>query len=298
MFGIYFGKYLQNKGIITPAQYDEIILENKTARVKMGLLAIEAGLMTVDQADEVNQLQTVMDRRFGDIAVEKGYISNSQVEQLLKKQGDSYLLFVQSLTERDILSLEEIQKELNAYKKSERFTALDLDAIKSSDIDKIVPVFTKDPSLSPLVKDYIALTARNLVRFIDSHVRMEKVERVNEYTGHYISSQELEGEFKLFTGFSGDGTGIKMVAEAYAGELFDRIDEDVLDAACEFLNCNNGLYATKLSQEDIELDMLPPMMYDKTTTIHSEGSMFRIPFYVSGKSLDMIICVESKWMIS
>ena len=151
MFGIYFGKYLQNKGIITPAQYDEIILENKTARVKMGLLAIEAGLMTVDQADEVNQLQTVMDRRFGDIAVEKGYISNSQVEQLLKKQGDSYLLFVQSLTERDILSLEEIQKELNAYKKSERFTALDLDAIKSSDIDKIVPVFTKDPSLSPLV---------------------------------------------------------------------------------------------------------------------------------------------------
>lgn len=298
MFGIYFGKYLQDKGIITAAQYEEIILENKTARVKMGLLAVEAGLMTTAQADEVNQLQQVMDKRFGDIAVEKGYLTNEQVETLLKKQGDAYLLFVQSLTEKDIMSLEEIQKEINAYKKAERFTALDVDAIKSSDIDKIVPVFTKEPTLIPVIKDYIALTARNLVRFIDSNVRVERVQRINEYTGQYISSQELEGEFKIFTGFTGDGTGLKCVAEAYAGELFDTVDEDALDAACEFLNCNNGLFATKLSMEDVELDMLPPVMYEQATTVHSEGSMYRIPFSIAGKSLDLIICVESKWMIN
>ncbi len=298
MFGIYFGRYLQDKGIITPAQYDEIINENKTARVKMGLLAVEAGLMSQEQAEEINQLQTVMDRRFGDIATEKGYLTNAQVEELLKKQGDAYLLFVQSLAERKILTLEEIQKELNAYKKSERFTALDLDAIKSSDIDKIVPVFTKEATLSPAVKDYIALTARNLVRFIDSDVRIERVERVNEYIGHCISSQELDGDYRLFTGFSGDGSGLKVVAEAYAGELFDKVDEDVLDASCEFLNCNNGLFATKLGQEEVELDMLPPMMYNKTTTIHSEGAMYKIPFYVGGKELDLVICVESKWLIS
>ena len=239
-----------------------------------------------------------MDKRFGDIAVEKGYLTDEQVENLLKKQGDAYLLFVQSLTEKDIMSLEEIQKEINAYKKAERFTALDLDAIKSSDIDKIVPVFTKEPTLIPVIKDYIALTARNLVRFIDSNVRVERVQRLNEYTGQYISSQELEGEFKIFTGFTGDGTGLKCVAEAYAGELFDDVDEDTLDAVCEFLNCNNGLFATKLSMEDVELDMLPPVMYGQATTIHSEGSMYRIPFSIAGKSLDLIICVESKWMIN
>ena len=88
MFGIYFGKYLQDKGIITASQYNEIILENKTSRVKMGLLAVESGLMTPEQTDEVNQLQTMMDRRFGDIAIEKGYLTDAQVESLLKKQCD------------------------------------------------------------------------------------------------------------------------------------------------------------------------------------------------------------------
>lgn len=297
MFGIYFGKYLQNKGIITPQQYKDIIEENKTARVKMGLLAVEAGLMSVEQAEEINQLQTVRDQRFGDIAIEKGYLTGAQVEELLKKQGDSYLLFVQALTERGILSLEQIQQEMNSYKKFERFTALDLDAIKSSDIDKIVPVFTKEPTLTPVVKDYIALTARNLVRFIDSHLRLGKVERVNEYVAKFIASQDLVGDYKIFTGFTGDGSGLKYIAEAYAKEEFATVDEDVLDAACEFLNCNNGLFATKLCQENVDLDMVPPVMYDKGTTVRSESNMFRVPFYVNDNPVDMIICIEAAWSI-
>ena len=68
-------------------------------------------------------------------------IKRTILRSLLKKQGDEYLLFVQALVEKGILSLEQIQKEINAYKKSGRFTALDIEAIKSGDIDKIVPVF-------------------------------------------------------------------------------------------------------------------------------------------------------------
>ena len=72
----------------------------------------------------------------------------------------------------------------------------------------------------------------------------------------------------------------------------------MLDAACEFLNCNNGLYATKLSNEDVELDMLPPVMKDQPTTIHSEGNMYRVPFYIQDKQVDLIICIESKWSLN
>lgn len=297
MFGVYFGKYLENKGILTNEQYNTILAENKNKRVKMGLLAVEAGLMTTEQADEVNMTQQMQDRRFGDIAVEKGYLTDEQVGTLLKKQGDEYLLFVQALVENDILSLEEIQKEINAYKKSERFTALDIEAIKSSDIDKIVPVFTKENTILPVVKDYIALTARNFVRFIDTQFRMEKVETINEYASAFMAAQELDGDYKIFTGLGGEGEGIKIIAEAYAKEEFEQIDLDVIDAACEFLNCNNGLYATKLSYEDVNLDMLPPIMKDSATTIRSEGNMFKMPFYIKDKKVDLIICVESKWKL-
>ena len=166
MFGVYFGKYLEGKGILTPEQYDSILSDNKNNKVKMGLLAVESGYMSKAQADEVNMLQQMQDKRFGDIAVEKGYMTDAQVSELLKKQGDEYLLFVQALVEKNILSLEGIQKELNAYKKSGRFTALDIEAIKSGDIDKIAQVFLKNENIVPTVTDYIALTARNMVRFI------------------------------------------------------------------------------------------------------------------------------------
>ncbi|MDE6759958.1 MAG: hypothetical protein K2J90_04660 [Lachnospiraceae bacterium] len=295
MFGVYFGKYLEGKGIISNEQYNDIISDSKNAKVKMGLLAVEAGYMTEEQAEQVNNLQQMQDRRFGDIAVEKGYLTEDQVGSLLKKQGDEYLLFVQALVEKEILSLEQIQKEINAYKKSGRFTALDIEAIKSGDIDKIVPVFVKENYIPPIIKDYIALTARNMVRFIDRHFRLEKVEKLNEYTSTFVASQELNGDHKIFSGFCGDGEGIKLIAEAYAKEEFETVDMDVLDAACEFLNCNNGLYASKLSYEDVDLDMLPPVMKDTVTTICSDGNMFRVPFYIKDKQVDLIICIESKW---
>lgn len=297
MFGVYFGKYLEGKGIISNEQYNDIISDSKNAKVKMGLLAVEAGYMTEDQAEQVNNLQQMQDRRFGDIAVEKGYLTEEQVGSLLKKQGDEYLLFVQALVEKGILSLEQIQKEINAYKKSGRFTALDIEAIKSGDIDKIVPVFVKENCIPPIIKDYIALTARNMVRFIDRHFRLEKVEKLNEYTSTFVAAQELNGDHKIFSGFCGDGEGIKLIAEAYAKEEFETVDMDVLDAACEFLNCNNGLYASKLSYEDVDLDMLPPVMKDTVTTICSDGNMFRVPFYIKDKQVDLIICIESKWIL-
>lgn len=295
MFGIYFGKYLEGKGILTNEQFKSITAECVNAKVKLGLLAVDAGFMTQNQAEEVNHLQQVEDRRFGDIAVEKGYLTEEQVEALLKKQGDGYLLFVQALVEHNILSLDQIQKELNAYKKSERLTALDIEAIKSGNVDNVVPVFTKDSNIVPLVKDYIALVARNLVRFVDPNFRMEKVEKIDEYTASYLAGQEMDGDYRLFTAFSGEAKGLKLIAEAFAKESFEEMSLDVLDADCEFLNCNNGLFAVKLGNEEVELDMLPPVMKDTMSTVRSESNMYQVPFYIKDERVDLIVCVESGW---
>lgn len=296
MFGVYFGKYLQDIGALSAEEYESIIEATRNARVKMGLLAVNEGFMSGAQAEEVNQLQAMQDARFGDIAIDKGYLTEEQVELLLKKQGDSYLLFVQELLERDLLSLEEIQKHLNRYKRVERFTALDLDALKSSDIDKIVPIFLKEVSAPAAIKDYVALLARNIVRFVDHKVRFERLERINTYTSKFIANQDFTGDYKLFIGLCGNGN--KQIAEAYCKEEFEQIDEDCLDAVCEFINVSNGLYASKLSQEEIRIDLLPPKMYTEITTISSDGLMYLMPCFVKGERTDIVICMESKWNIS
>ncbi len=296
MFGVYFGRYLQDVGVITKEQYEDIIEKSRTARVKMGLLAVNEGMMTPAQAEEVNQIQAMKDARFGDIAVEKGYLTDEQVGQLLKKQGDSYLLFVQEIVERDILDLEQIQKHLNRYKKSERFTALDLDALKSADIDKIIPLFTKECNAPAVLKDYVALMARNIIRFVDNKVRFERMEAVNTYTGKCIASQGFSGDYEIFIGLAGPGN--KIIGEKFGAEEFDEIDEDCLDAVCEFINVSNGLYASKLSEEEVKLNMMPPNMYVDVTTISSDGLMFVVPCFFKDEKVDIIICMESRWSIS
>lgn len=296
MFGVYFGKYLQDVGVLSEEQYEDIIESSRTSRVKMGLLAVSEGLLTEAQAEEVNQLQAMQDARFGDIAVDKGYLTEEQVMLLLRKQGDSYLLFVQALVDRNILTLDEIQKHLNHYKRSERFTSLDIEALKSSDMDKIIPIFVKGSMVPTVVKDYIALMARNIVRFVDNKIRFEKIERVNSYTSKYIASQCFTGDYELFIGVCGAGN--KVIGEAYAKEEFEDIDEDCLDSVCEFINICNGLFASKASLEDIKIDMLPPNMYTDITTVNSEGLMFLLPCFIKGKRADIVICMETKWNIS
>lgn len=298
MFGIYFGEYLRRKGVLSEEQYTQLVKEIKSARLRMGLLAVVNEMMTEAQAEEVNMLQQMQDRRFGDIAVDKGYLTSDQVNALLKMQGDQYLLCIQILTDHGYLSLEEIQSQLKQFKRDQRFSALDLDAIKSGDLDKIVPVFMKESTIPPVMKDYIALTARDIVRFIDGDLMLEQTERINEFTSDFMASQELEGEFNFFVGVSGEPDAVLRAASIFGKEEFDTVDEDSLDAISEFINCNNGLYASKLSEDDVELELLPPLMYTDAVHIRTDGPMYKVPMYISGKRLDLVICLEARWQIN
>ncbi len=297
MFEAYFGKYLEDQGIITEEQYQEVVVASQSAKVKLGLLAVAEGFMTEEEADEINDAQHKLDKRFGDIAVSRGYLTDSQVELLLKKQGDSYLLFVQAMVERNILTLEEIRDYVKEYKRAEKLSDLDVEAIKSGDVDKIIPVLLRNVTISPVIKDYIALTARNIGRFIDRQFRIENIEIVDSVGSDFAAAQVLDGDYKIFTGFFGEGKALKLIAEAYAQEEFEEIDLDVADATCEFLNCNNGLFATKLSNEYVDLDMLPPIMRDTYTCIKDDNNIVKVPIYIRDQHVDLVICRESKWTL-
>ena len=146
------------------------------------------------------------------------------------------------------------------------------------------------------MKDYLALLARNMVRFVDNKIRFERIERIHTYTSKYIASQCFTGDYNLFIGICNVGT--KPIATEFAKEEFEAIDEDSLDAVCEFINVCNGLFASKESLEGVHIDMLPPEMYTDITTISSDGMMFLLPCYVRGERADVVICMETKWNVS
>ncbi len=295
MFEAYFGKYLEDRGIITKEQYQEVVVDSQNARVRLGILAVAEGFMTEEEADEVNDAQRRLDKRFGDIAVDRGYLTDSQVEMLLNKQGDSYLLFVQAVVEKNILTLEQIKDYVKEYKAAKKLSDLDVEDLKSGDTDKIIEVILRDCSIAPVIKDYISLTARNIGRFIERQFRIGPVSVVEKVTAPYVAAQVLDGDYRIFTGFFGEGEALKIIAEAYAKEEFDVIDLDVVDATCEFLNCNNGLFATKLSNEYVDIDMLPPILKDSVTVIKDEGNIVKVPIYIKDQCVDLVICREADW---
>ena len=291
MFGLYFGKYLVEKNRISQAQYEEIVKQQQNARAKLGVIAVSEKLLTTKQAEEINNLQKIMDKRFGDIAIEKGYLLAEAVAHLLNMQGNPYLQFVQVCSDNNLLALDEIEKLLEEYKAEYGFSDSDIDALKSGDIDRIIPVFISKSS--PLCIDCISLNIRNIVRFISSSIMLKKAYTVQSYDYDALSCQRMTGDHEIFVGFCGKGDNLVEIAGPFARESFGQMDEDAFDSVCEFINCNNGLFASELSHKDIHIDMTPPLFYTNGR-LKSEGDVYVVPLIVNDKQVELLVAVDSQ----
>jgi len=291
MFGQYFGNYLMEKNKISQTEFEDVMMQQQISRLKLGFIAVAAKLLTTKQAEEINEIQKKLDRRFGDIAVEKGYLLTEEVTYLLNMQGSSYLKFVQALTENNILGIEEIENYLAEFKKDFGFSTSDIDALKTGDIDRIIPVFL-DTDI-PFCGECISLAIRNIVRFINNNIKLEKAYKVNEYAFDNLAYQQMVGDHQIFCGFAGKGDALLNIAEPFAKDEFKEMDEDAFDSVCEFINCTNGLYASKLSLEDIHIDMTPPL-FDSGKTLTSKGDIYIMPIIINGKQTDFIVTVDNQ----
>ena len=290
MFGQFFGDYLIKNNRLTRAQYDEVMEQQKSTRVKLGLIAVSEKLLDEKQADEINRLQAKMDKRFGDIAVEKGYLTDAQVGHLLSLQGNPYLQFVQALIEKGFMTLEEAESAVKEYQIEQHFSDADMAALKSGDIDRITPLFVHIDN--PLYNEHIGLAIRNIIRFIDTNILLHSAYAVKDYFFENLAGQYLSGDHSIFVAFAGNGSNLLAIADSYAQEEFESVDEDAFDSVCEFINCINGLFASKLSHEDIEIDMLPPVFYTNKT-LFTSGQIYIVPLVISGRKIDLLVSIDS-----
>lgn len=286
MFSQFFGNYLLENQKITAEQFDSCMNYIKANRVKLGLIAESEGLLTRTQANELNYLQMQTDKRFGDLAVEKGYLTETDVNYLLGRQGNPYLIFIQALEEGNILSREEIEQNMDDFQQKNNYSDDVMNAIKNGDIERLLPAFVDTENV--YYQNLIALTLRSLVRFVSSYIRIGKGKFVSSVTAKAIACQHTFGAYDGFLGFCCDDKGILAIADGYAKEEFDEVNEDALDSVGEFTNCVNGLYSAELSFNGVLIDMRPPeLLFD--ATIEGVGDFYMIPVYVEGKKSNLIV---------
>ncbi len=291
MFSQLFGAFLIEKNVITKDVMDSILDEQAGARVKLGTSAVASGYLTKEQAEEINHLQTQQDKRFGDIAIEKGYLTVYQLGELLDQQENSFMKFLQILTEKNCISVGEIDTYLSEFQTSKGFSEQDMKALKKDDIDAIVPVFAF--AAKPFVTDLTALVLRNITRFVTTDFYIDRIRRVENYAYHSIAGQKMTGDYQIYLAFAGekDSEGMLALASGYTKEKINKMDGSAYDAIGEFSNICCGLFASDLSEKEIDVDMEAPFAYENQEI---RGRGYVIPIYLQGKELELFIAMNEQ----
>lgn len=289
-----FGDYLVKTGKLSESQLQTVFECQKKVRVKLGLIAVAEKLMTPQQSDELNRLQAVVDKRFGDLAIEKGYLTEAQVSKLLSLQGNAYLTFIQAIADNGFLKLDEIEASLADFQKENAFTAGDMEAIKADDVDKTIALFLPS-DVEPLQVELMQTAIRTFIRLIDSDIFVEKAFWKSTFSMGSYAIQHLRGERPASLLFAGQADSLLTIAEPFAGEEFETVNMDALDAVGEFTNCVNGMFCAKNSAK-CELDMLPPSFRDGDY-IAKANRMCILPIHVGQSVVYMITAFDETIVI-
>ncbi|MBE5883602.1 MAG: hypothetical protein E7291_04170 [Lachnospiraceae bacterium] len=278
------GNYLVKSGKISKEQLDVVLKKQDTAKVRLGIIAVSEGMMTLEEADKVNRLQSVKDMRFGDIAVEQGYLTDEQVGTLLKKQGNTYLMFVQTLIDEKLVTMEDMEALLEEFRKENSYGNAEMEDLKSDDVSRIVSLLL--PEEAKEYQELVGTMVRTVIRLIDRSVYIDKAEVVAEFPTEGQVSQELVGDICLVDCLAEKNGALLRVGSVYGREIFDELNADALDAAGEFLNCVNGLYASGLSREGQLVELLPP---EYAVASSRKKPIYRVPIFIGEKGLYFLV---------
>ncbi len=279
------GNYLIQSGKLTDEYFNGIIEKLDKVHVRLGIIAVAEGMMSIEQADEINQLQSAVDKRFGDIAIEKGYLTEAQINNLLKAQGNTFMTFIQALVNEGFINLREIDNILEAFRIKNSFSKTDMEILKRNDTDVVIPLFLTNETLQ--YQDIISIAIRTIIRCIDRHVYIGKASLLNGITLHNASVQLVDGENGFVSALAEKDGGLLELSSIFGQEQFSYINDDSLDAAGEFLNCINGLHASALSQKGDILELMPPQLVSGSAKI--TGQVCSIPIFIKNKQFDFIV---------
>ena len=295
MYSQFFGNYLLNNNLVTPQQLSEAMEIKSQTRLKLGVLAINAGFMNAKQVDAVHDEQQRVDKRFGDLAVDLGYMTSEQVNKLLASQKTGFLLLGQALVDKGYLTNSQFSNALSDYKLKYKIKS-DLNFNETSDtMISIVSEFYHfgNANCTKAVTEYISLLLKNIIRFIGDDFTPLEATLINNFKCRTVTSQQINGKFSAFTAIEAEDSIFAEFASRFAKETITQADDYAAAVVGEFINLNNGLFTVNMSNNyDIELE-LQPQNTDHDTVLDLKASAFCIPLVFTFGTVNFIISTKN-----
>lgn len=264
MFAQFFGNYLLDKGLVNPERLSDALGKLSETKLRLGVLAINAGIMTAAQVDKVHAEQQRVDKRIGEIMVDMGYATQEQVLELLKTQPSAHLLLGQTLVNDGVMTNSQFETALNSYKNEMGLSDEDVSTANLGDFSPLVGKFYNfnGEKNSNYLLGYISLLLKNLVRFIGPDFAPLGAEDLLNKIAKNCIGQELTGQIRAMTLVDADDDTLIKFASRFSGEDLTKNDDYTRDCISEFLNLHNGLFAVNVSNETgVELSLSPQQAY-------------------------------------
>ena len=252
----FFGQYLLEKGRISSQQLVDGLEYQKSISSPMGALALDHGLLTADQVKMILGRQWKTEKRFGELAVSLGLLAQAQVDELLQAQSSHKLLLGEALMVKGYISVETLERELREYKREEDKLSTQLNATFNTIGNK------------QIVKTFTDLMVMMFNNFGQQDIKVEQCETGKEKVRlfRWVISQKIAGENVEFNCLLSVPPKLMLqMASTMLAENIITTDELALDATKEFVNIANGNACAKLSEDGVDLTMLPPEVYETTT---------------------------------
>ncbi|MFN0220264.1 hypothetical protein [Paenibacillus sp. KR2-11] len=293
MFAQFFGQYLLSQGLLTSTQLYGALTEQKNARPKLGVLAINHGWMSGAQVEEVHAEQMRKDKRFGEIAAELGYLREEQVQELLTSQKSEHLMLGQTLIDQGLMTYESFSEVLTAFKEAYSLSDEQFSSILQGSVETLVSaILLKDGTpAGEWLPGYVSLFAKNLIRFADSGVRLEMAIAPRPSVYEWVFYQEITAPGAAGAGYTaiagGEASMLKLASRfaqeeiAAPGELFEA-------AVGELLNLHNGIFLVNMSDRGTELGM-EPQQASRSIPEDTLSRLQAIRIYGSDYEVDLLI---------
>jgi hypothetical protein len=287
-----FGNYLLKQHLVSPSHLIEALRESASTRVKLGVLAINAGLMTPEQVEEVHELQKTMDKRIGDIMVEKGFLSSDQIASLLKSQKSGHLILGQALIDNGHMTTAQFAEAIRQFKLDNSITDNDFYDVKDELTEKMLGRFYKlngKVAGEEHLVEYVSLLFKNLIRFVGDDFVPNKIEKLDSTASG--AKQRIRHGLSAITIIDADENTMVEFASRFANESLSMNDEYTKACISEFLNLHNGLFAVKLSNsEGLELELEPQNYYDHMD-LSDLGNLYVFPVNFTFGNVNFIVAM-------
>jgi len=254
----FFGQFLLERGRITSLQLLAALEFQKSLSMPIGTLALERGWLSAAQIKNILEQQRRNTSRLEELAVQLGYMTQAQVDELLQVKETSHRVRLgEALMIKGFITLESLDRELREYnKETEKFSSEVSNAFGALAHKDIVTTFT----------DLMLLM---FTRFGKQDIIIERCESGKEKIRRFrwVISQKIAGDNVEFNCLlSVPPKLLLQMASTMLDDTVSTADELAIDASKEFVNIANGNACAKLSEDGVNLTMLPPEIYETTTT--------------------------------